>query len=124
MDQENLQKETIIPEEVEDSKGKTEGNKKSTNSSVDTDWIIKCLIIWLLPVVGGLIFMNDTDMILQHNARRALITFALAVILTVIASIGAYWIWVFVAIYAIIKMSDKKPFALPLIDEICKKVWK
>jgi len=124
MEQENKVQETIIPEEVEGTENLNQKSENSRNSNSDTDWIVKCLIIWILPIVGGLVFMNDKDSILQLNARRSLVAFALVVLLMVISSIGAYWIWILVAIYAIIKMRDKKPFELPLIDDICKKIWK
>lgn len=69
----------IIPETVgfDQAEQKEKSSAKqsehlNTGLEPDTDWIVKCLIIWLIPIFGGLIFYNDPNPMLKLNARRSI----------------------------------------------------
>lgn len=122
----------IIPETVgydqADQKEKSSAKQSehlNTGLEPDTDWIVKCLIIWLIPIFGGLIFYNDPNPMLKLNARRSLVVVGIMILVVLVNFFFINYVaWLILSIIAILNMKDKKDFSVPGLDDIVKNIWK
>lgn len=95
--------------------------------STDSDWLVKSLILWFIPFLGGIIFLEDEEPILRTSARQSLITSCLLVMSFIL--LKEFWSsvvfvgWLFLAGYAVLKLKERKSIKISLVDDICDYIW-
>lgn len=91
---------------------------------------LKGILIWFLPIIGGLIYMNDADNFVKSNARQSIAYGLLLLVISIVASITfilacvPVLIWVVVGIMMVMKFSNKQSVAMPVVDDVVKMLWK
>ncbi len=91
---------------------------------------LKGILIWFLPVIGGLIYMNDVDNLTKTHARQSVAYGIVLIIISVICSITFILacvpviIWLVMGIVMLMKYNNKQVVAIPVIDDIVKMIWK
>ena len=119
--------QNVDPNATSSSQSVTELTSTQFKKSADSDWLVKCLILWFIPFLGGIIFLEDEEPILRTSARQSLITSCLLVLsfilLKDIWNTFVFVGWLFLSGYAVLKLKTKKSIKISLVDDICEYIW-
>lgn len=104
-------------------------NQSATNSLHSQDLTVKALIIWLIPLIGPLLYMSDTDTYIVFNSKQALYTQIAAFVVSIILGISVILAclsglvgvaYIVIAVLMIMKMQKKEMYKLPIIGDMVK----
>lgn len=101
-------------------------NSAQPAATTNSDMLVKAIVIWVLAPIGGLFFLNETDVFVVKHVRQSLVLGLLTLIVAFIPCFGAVvavLIFIF-KIYMAIKMNNKESMDMPGIDDIVKMIWK
>lgn len=125
----NTQANSQPPVEPEVMNDMPKSENKTSASSTPMDPTMIAVIIWIIPVIGGIIYMNDKDAYIAYMAKQGLYVSIIMIVLNII--LGATGIglcltpflsigWLILAVMMIMKMQKREMYKLPVIGDMIK----
>ncbi|MEI6886940.1 MAG: hypothetical protein WCK31_01745 [bacterium] len=98
-------------------------------AAANNDLLIKALVMYGLPILGGLFYMNATDSFIKFNSKQSIYygiaLYVIGAVLSVVTfgcgSIIPAIAYIVVLIYMVMKMKDGVKVKLPVIGDMAEK---
>lgn len=125
--------EVSVTQPVATEPKQAENPNPAPTKPIVTDHIVKGILIWFLPIIGGLMYVGDDDKMIVTHARQSIafsiITVLFVGVVNLIPFIGAIVsflvpiVYIVVAVLMVMKFNKNQTERLPFVDEVVKMIW-
>lgn len=103
--------------------------KNTTKLLSNEEVTMRAIVIWFIPVIGSLFYWNDSDSYIARQAKQALYSHAVMLLITFIATVSVIFsilscfvpfLWLGLGVWATLKMQKREEVIIPIISDFVK----